>query len=68
MVQHLLDRGEILLIREEEDSGHVVFTFSDPIDKTWTRVRRMYEDGRPYLCIIEAGRERRKTPKAGKAL
>ena len=66
MVQYLLDRGEIPLIREEEDSGHVIFTFSDPIDKTWTRVRRMYEEGRPYLCVIEAGQAGKAPPKAGK--
>ena len=66
MRQRLSDRGEVPMVREQEDSGHTVFTFVDPIDRTWTKVRRMYEDGRPYLCVIETGQAGKAPPKAGK--
>lgn len=68
MVQRLYNIGEIPLVRETEASGHTVYTFVDPIDKTWTKVRRMYENGEPYLCVIAVGQASKTLPKAGKPL
>lgn len=69
MARRLLEGyGEIPLFRTEEPSGHIVFTFVNPANHTWTRVRRMFEEGKPYLCVIAVGVGDRTIPKAEKAL